>query len=464
MLSFHETVWRNIRRGWIFMQFHFNLNLLVTLIVATFGISQCSRPESNSAPHDSRLANVFGEDDRKEAPSSASPFSAIGRLDSGCTGTLIAPQLVLTAAHCLIDNKTGRLKPGVTFFRPAYGATGDRERKVWISEFWFGSHNPEDNRVKDFAVIRLASSVTGVGFMRVAAASLDQSLPAAVTLAGYSVDKQGGEVLSVHSRCTVQSKDAQGRLLHDCDSTRGVSGAPLFRYDQQRDQGEIYGLTVSEFRVGMSDSVFRDAYSSEYANVGISSVNFAAVVSQLLAEGTSLSAATRVEGAFYMKNTNPSPPPMGPSVPPAAPPAVPALGLTVCPNTAFAINADVLFQEVAHLENSACTAAREAPYFVQLAAGGPHQELYDHGSALHNGSVYLCSILNSFRTGRIGYVPASQQLAPQLCAVLSGMVGIGQYVSAHQNELAAIDAAVFQHVSQAMVNTQNLGRLVLRMQ
>lgn len=48
---------------------------------------------------------------RLESGADAAGWEAVGRLNIGgtgfCTGALIAPNLVLTAGHCLFDKKTG---------------------------------------------------------------------------------------------------------------------------------------------------------------------------------------------------------------------------------------------------------------------------------------------------------------------------------------------------------------------
>lgn len=82
----------------------------------------CSYLEQSDQPREN-TRNVFGKDDRIPVLSNKYPWSTIGRLESSgendglyiCTGTLIGRDLVLTNAHCVVDEATGKIRSSLKF-------------------------------------------------------------------------------------------------------------------------------------------------------------------------------------------------------------------------------------------------------------------------------------------------------------------------------------------------------------
>ncbi|MEM6304719.1 MAG: trypsin-like serine protease [Pseudomonadota bacterium] len=166
----------------------------------------------------------------------ARAFVAVGRLDMGsngfCTGTLIAPDLVLTAAHCVYNLQTGALTPPEQIVFRA-GLTEGRalaERKV-MQVVPHDRFNPltglnAENVISDVALLRLETPIP-----------VDQ-VPPFVVHAG-PIDKGPVSIVSYgRGRSDSMSRQKQCEVLErydrliamDCDVTFGSSGSPVFTH------------------------------------------------------------------------------------------------------------------------------------------------------------------------------------------------------------------------------------------
>ena len=272
----------------------------ISLLVAMLG---CSRSNEDDFHH-SNSKNIFGEDNRRLADVSKDPYRSIGRLENGCTATLIGKYLILTAAHCMLDDK-GEVQPNLSYFKPGL-QNGNSDKKVWIVETWIGSKTPEQDRLNDWAIARISAPIgQGVSPLNVGSQTISDSLlPYKISLAGYSKDFQDGNSQSVHIDCAVRER-IQERLLHDCDSTSGVSGAPLLSFSSGRP--EIVGISVSEYRNGSQNSVQVSTYSRESANVGIGSERLKNVAIQLLSHENQGNFPQSIANAIYLKNPKQDP-------------------------------------------------------------------------------------------------------------------------------------------------------------
>lgn len=124
---------------------------------------------AGSKPQEVRVAAVFGEDNRFDAPKNVYPYSAIGFLYSSCTAFRVSACHIMTAAHCVYDSK-GTLVPGSDTFlnssvEPSVSSGAVRSKKE-EGILWMPFQGPwQDDRSKDWAIGKLREGFgTQTGF------------------------------------------------------------------------------------------------------------------------------------------------------------------------------------------------------------------------------------------------------------------------------------------------------------
>ena len=161
-------------------------------------------------------------------------WEAVGRLDirgrGYCSGTLIATDLVLTAAHCVYDKTTKAMyePQSLTFRAGLRDGTAIAERtvsQIAATEHFVPGRALNLNQVRhDVALLRLAKPIVSSDADPFILHS-GQQVGNTVSVTSYGQGRS--EALSRQRRCNVIAA-AEDVMAFDCDVTFGSSGAPVF--------------------------------------------------------------------------------------------------------------------------------------------------------------------------------------------------------------------------------------------
>jgi V8-like Glu-specific endopeptidase len=167
-------------------------------------------------------------------------WMAVGRLSyqngqGFCTATLVAPDLILTASHCVYDLNTGELLDlGHLEFQAgwrngraeAYSAIA---KSVTFPDYLVPNTPKMENVRNDVALLKLLHPIRKHSVQPFAIAALPNN-QRSVAVVSYALGRINAP--SIQSSCDI-SDQTEDILSLNCDVDFGASGAPVFYFSEQ---------------------------------------------------------------------------------------------------------------------------------------------------------------------------------------------------------------------------------------